>query len=70
MTQFQKNNPTDSRMEGCPDLFHRIPTATASGPTNKTAVEWHLEVEDIEYDFNLTKKLMPHSQHAKIQLKP
>ena len=31
-------------------------------------VDWHLKVKDTQYDFDLTKKLLHHSQHAKNQL--
>ena len=36
-------------------VFHRILPATAMGLTNKTAVNWHLKVKDIEYNVGLTK---------------
>ena len=36
-------------------LFHRILPATATGLTNKTAVNWHLKVKHIEYNVGLTK---------------
>ena len=36
-------------------LFHTILLATAAGLASTTAVDWHLEVKDIEYDIGLTK---------------
>ena len=36
-------------------LFHRILPATAMGLTSKIAVNWHLKVKGIEYNFGLTK---------------
>ena len=36
-------------------LFHRILSATATDLTSRTAVNWHLKVEDIEYNVGLTK---------------
>ena len=36
-------------------IFHRTPTATAWGPTGKTAVDWHLKVKNTESDVGLTK---------------
>ena len=36
-------------------LFVRILPATTRGLTSKTAVNWHLEVKDIEYNVGLTK---------------
>ena len=36
-------------------LLHRTLPATTRGPTSTTAVDWHLEVKDIEYDVDLTK---------------
>ena len=36
-------------------LFHRILPATTRGLSNKTAVNWHLKVKDIEYNVGLTK---------------
>ena len=38
-----------------PTLFHRIFPATAWDITSKTALNWHLEVKDIEYNVGLTK---------------
>ena len=31
-------------------LFHRIFLATTEGPTNTTAINWHLKVKDNEYN--------------------
>ena len=36
-------------------LVHRVLTATAGCLASATAVDWHLKVEDIEYDVCLTK---------------
>ena len=36
-------------------LFHRILSATAMDLTSRTAVNWHLKVEEIEYNVGLTK---------------
>ena len=36
-------------------LFHWILPATTRGLSNKTAVNWHLKVKDIEYNVGLTK---------------
>ena len=36
-------------------LFHRTLLATAGGPTNTTAEDWHLKIKDIGYDVGLTK---------------
>ena len=36
-------------------LFHRTLPAAASGPTNTTAVDWHLKVKDIKCNVGLTK---------------
>ena len=36
-------------------LFHGIHPATARGLANKTAINWHLKVKDIEYNVSLTK---------------
>ena len=46
-------------------LFHRILPATAGG---LTAVNWHFNVNDIEYNVGLNQKLLHHSQHAKNKL--
>ena len=55
MTQFQENSPTDSKMEGQTDPIYRTLPATTRGPTNTTAVDWHLKVKGIEYNVDLTK---------------
>ena len=36
-------------------LFHGILPATTRGLASKTAINWHLEVKDIEYNVGLTK---------------
>ena len=36
-------------------LFHGILPATARGLASKTAINWHLKVNNIEYDIGLTK---------------
>ena len=36
-------------------LFQETLLATARGPTSTHAVDWHLQVKDIEYDVGLTK---------------
>ena len=36
-------------------LFHGILPSTARGLASKTAINWHLKVKDIEYNFGLTK---------------
>ena len=49
---------TPGQMSGGKDgktLFIRILPATTRGLTSKTAVNWHLEVKDIEYNVGLTK---------------
>ena len=46
-------------------LFHRILPAIAGG---LTAVNWHFNVNDIEYNVGLNQKLLHHSQHAKNKL--
>ena len=49
---------TPRQMSGGMDgqtLFVRILPATTRGLTSKTAVNWHLEVKDIEYNVGLTK---------------
>ena len=54
MIQFQEN----TQMSGGKDaqtLFHGILPATTRGLASKTAVNWHLEVKDIEYNVGLTK---------------
>ena len=54
MIQFQEN----TQMSGSKDgqiLFHGILLATARGLASKTAINWHLKVKDIEYNFGLTK---------------
>ena len=35
-------------------LFHGILLATARGLASKTAINWHLEVKNIEYNVGLT----------------
>ena len=35
-------------------LFHGILPATARGLASKTAINWHLKVENIEYNVGLT----------------
>ena len=37
-------------------LFHRVIPANAMGPPSLTAVDWHLEVKDIEHNVGLTKR--------------
>ena len=37
------------------NLFHRTHPATAGGPANTTAVDWHSKVKDIEHNVGLTK---------------
>ena len=37
------------------NIFDRTLLATARVPTRRTAVDWHLKVKDIEYNFGLTK---------------
>ena len=46
LTEGQKDGKT---------IFYRTPTATAWGPTSKTAVDWHLKVKNTESDVGLTK---------------
>ena len=46
-------------------LFHRILPAIAGG---LTAVNWHFNVNDIEYNVGLNQKLLHHSQQAKNKL--
>ena len=36
-------------------VCHRALPATAQDPTSTTAVDWHLKVEDKEYNVGLTK---------------
>ena len=36
-------------------IFHGILPATTRGLASKTAINWHLEVKDIEYNVGLTK---------------
>ena len=36
-------------------IFYRTPPTTAWGPTSKTAVDWHLKVENTECNVGLTK---------------
>ena len=48
------------------EMDRRILPATTIGSTSKTAVNWHIKVEDIEYNVGLT--LQHHSQHAKNQV--
>ena len=58
MIQFPEKDRKDRQMPGRIDgrtLFHRIFLATARGLTSTTAVDWYLEVKDIEYDVDLTK---------------
>ena len=59
MVQFQENIRTDSTTEKMyRSQFHRTIPATAGSPTSTNAIDWHLKVkdiEDIEYNFSLTK---------------
>ena len=53
MIQFQENIQTSGWKDG-QTLFHRILLATTGGLKSTTAVDWHLKVKDIEYDFGMT----------------
>ena len=55
MTQFQETPQQKGGWKDRQTLFHSTFPATARGPTNKTAVDWHLKVKDIEYNADLTK---------------
>ena len=56
MIQFEKNIQTDVRKQRWTDpILYGTLTATARGLASKTAINWHLKVKDIEYNFGLTK---------------
>ena len=56
---------TAGRKDG-ESLFHRILLANAGGLTSTTAVDWHLEVKDIDYDIGLKKNIVSQSACKKI----
>ena len=66
--EMQWSKKTPREIAGQKDrqtLFHRTLPAAPGGLKSTTMVDWHLKVKDTHYDFDLTKKLLNHSQHAK-----
>ena len=55
MIQFQENTRTDGRTQGWTDPISYDTSSYRWGPTSTTAVDWHLKVDDIEYEDGLTK---------------
>ena len=55
--QFQENNQTDGRMEGQTDPISQDPSSYHQGSNkyNCSRLAFKIKVEDIEYDFGLTK---------------
>ena len=54
MIKFQDNRQMSGGKDG-QTLFHRIPPATARGPTSTTAVYWHLKVKNKMCNVGLIK---------------
>ena len=55
MIQFQENTSTNGWTEGRTDPISLDPFGYRWGLTSTAAVDWHLKVQDIEYDVGLTK---------------
>ena len=64
---FFPKTPAPSHKDG-QTLFHKILLATSGGLTRTTAVEWHLKVNDIEQDVDLTKNYCIKVSMQKISL--
>ena len=71
MIQFQENSQKDNRMEAWIDPIlwdsssYQLPVVPL---TSTTTVDWHLKVQDIEYDVGLTKSYCTKVSMQKISL--
>ena len=68
MIQFQENSQKDNRMEAWIDPILWDSSSYHWGLTSTTTVDWHLKVQDIEYDVGLTKSYCTKVSMQKISL--